>query len=111
MNMNNIIMMSSAGSDWLKMKKLKKLNIVVGSCCSKNKFFLVFTTSRFPYVILCPNFMMVQTSKVKVPNTYKELIRRFVTFEYEKLLLSKSSQNKVASNIAITGKKKKKWDI
>ena len=73
----------------------------------KNFFFLVFTTSRFPYVILCPNFMMVQTSKVKVPHTYKKLIRRFVTFEYEKVLLSKSSQNNVASNITITWKKEK----
>ena len=54
---------------------------------------------------------MVKTSKGKVPHTYKELIRRIMTFEYEKLLLSKSPQNKVASNIAITQKKKNKLEI
>ena len=31
-------------------------------------------------------------------------------FEYENMVLLKSPQNKVASNIAITEKKKSKWD-
>ena len=47
------------------------------------------------------------TSKVKVPHTHKELIRR-ITFEYVKLLPLKWPQNKVTSNIAITEKRKKK---
>ena len=47
----------------------------------------------FSIVILCPNLMTVQTSKWKVPHTYKELIRRIMTSEYEKLLLLKSPQN------------------
>ena len=58
-------------------------------------------------MILCPNLMTVQTSKGKVPHTYKELLRRIMTFEYEELLLLKSPQNKVVSNIAITAKKEK----
>ena len=49
---------------------------------------------------------MGQTSKGKVPLTYKELIRRIMTFEYEKLILFKPPQNKVASNIATTKKNK-----
>ena len=73
--------------------------------------FVVFTTSRFPYVILCPNVMTVQTSKGKVPHIYKELIIRIIGFEYEKLLLLKSSQNRVASNISTTRKKQYKSDI
>ena len=32
--------------------------------------------------------MTVQTSKGKVPYIYKELIRRIMTFEYEKVLVS-----------------------
>ena len=47
------------------------------------------------------------TSKVKVPHTHKELIRR-ITFEYVKLLQLKWPQNKVTSNIATTEKKKEK---
>ena len=50
--------------------------------------------------------MTVQTSKGKVPYTYKELIRRIMTFKYEKLLLLKSIQNKVALNIVITKQNK-----
>ena len=52
--------------------------------------------------------MTVQTSKGKVQHIYKELIRIIITFEYEKLLLLKSPQNKVASNIAITKQNKTK---
>ena len=62
-------------------------------------------------VILCPNVMTVQTSKGKVPHIYKELIIRIIGFEYEKLLLLKSSQNRVASNISTTRKKQYKSDI
>ena len=51
--------------------------------------------------------MSVQTSKRKVLHTCKELIRKIMTFEYEELLLLKSPQNKVTSNIVITGKKEK----
>ena len=47
--------------------------------------FVVFTASRFPDVILCKNLMTMQTSKGKVPHTYKKLISRITTFEYEKL--------------------------
>ena len=68
---------------------------------------MIFTASRYPYVILCTNLMTVQISKGKVPRNFKELIRTIMTFEYEKLLLLMSPQNKVASNIAITGKKEK----
>ena len=64
---------------------------------------MVITASRFPYVILRPNLMMVQTSKEKVPHAYKELIRRIMTFED----LLQLPQNKVASDIAITGKNEK----
>ena len=35
------------------------------------------------------------------------LIRTIMTFEHEELLLLKSSQNKVATNITITGKKER----
>ena len=69
--------------------------------------FVVFTASRSPFVILCPNLMLVQTSKGNVPHTYKELFGRIMAFEYEKLLLLKSSQNKVTSNIAMTGERVK----
>ena len=55
--------------------------------------------------------MMVQTSKGKVPRTLKELMTRIITFVYEKLLLLNSSRNKVTSNIAITGKKRKTSQI
>ena len=51
--------------------------------------------------------MIVQISKGMVPHTYKELIRRIMTFEYKNLLLIKSPQNKVASNVVTTGKKEK----
>ena len=50
--------------------------------------------------------MTVQTSKGKVQHIYEELIRIIITFEYEKLLLLKSPQNKVASNIANTKQNK-----
>ena len=53
----------------------------------------------------------MQTSKGKVPHIYKELIIRIIGFEYEKLLLLKSSQNRVASNISTTRKKQYKSDI
>ena len=50
--------------------------------------------------------MTVLASKGNVPNTYKELIRRIMIFEYGELLLLKSSKNKVASDLVISGKKK-----
>ena len=71
-------------------------HVVRGYC------FVIYTVLQFPYVILCPNLMTVQTSQVKVPQIYKELIQKILTFEYEMLLLLKSTQNKVASNIVIT---------
>ena len=72
----------------------------------------VFTALRFPYMIsMCFSLMTLQTSIGKVPHTHNELIRRIITFECEKLLLTKSPQNKKASNIVITGKKKIKSDI
>ena len=58
-------------------------------------------------VILHPKLMKVQTSKGKVPHPYTEFTRRIMTFEYEKLLVLKSTQNKLASNIAITSKREK----
>ena len=67
----------------------------------EKNYFAVFTASRFPHVILCPDLMTVQISKGKAPHIYKELIRKIVTF------LLKSPQNKVVSNIVITGKKEK----
>ena len=60
---------------------------------------MVFTALQLRYVILSPNLMKVQTSKGKVTHLYKELIRRVMTLEYEKLLLLKSTQNKGTSNI------------
>ena len=68
--------------------------------------FVLFTALRLPFVILYPNLMTVQTIKGKVPYVYKGLIRKIMTFEYEKLLLLKSTQNKVASNIEITKQNK-----
>ena len=40
----------------------------------------------------------ISICKEKVPNAYKELIRKIMTSEYEKLLLITSLQNKVTSN-------------
>ena len=51
--------------------------------------------------------MTVLTSKGNVPNTYKELIRRIMIFEYGELQLLKSSKNKVASDLVINGEKRK----
>ena len=65
------------------------------------KNYFAVSASRFPHVILCPDLMTVQISKRKAPHIYKELIRRIVTF------LLKLPQNKVVSNIVITGKKEK----
>ena len=84
-------------------KSKKSINSVLqyGHVVRKDGF-VIFTASRFPHVYLCPNLITVQTSKGKVSHTYKELVRRIMTFEYKKLLLVKSPQIKVASNIAIT---------
>ena len=49
---------------------------------------------------------MMQTSDGKVPHTYKELIKIIMTFKLLNLLLLKSPQNNVASNIAVTEKSK-----
>ena len=38
---------------------------------------------------MCPNLMMVQTSKGKVQHIYKELIRIIISLEHEKLPLLK----------------------
>ena len=54
---------------------------------------------------------MVQKSKRKVPHIYTELIRRTMTLKQEKLLLLMTSQSKVASDIEITGWKKKQQVI
>ena len=48
--------------------------------------------------------MTVQTSKGKVPYIYKELIRRIMTFEYEKVLVSNiviTKQNKASQTYYI----------
>ena len=66
--------------------------------------FVIFTALRFPYVVICPNLMTVQTSKGKVPYIYKELIRRIMTFEYEKVLVSNiviTKQNKASQTYYI----------
>ena len=55
---------------------------------------------------MCPNLMVVQTSKGKVQHIYKELLKRIITFEYENMMLLKSPQNKMASNIGITKQNK-----
>ena len=47
--------------------------------------------------------MMVQTREEKIPHTCKEVIRKIMAFKYEQLL---SPQNKEASNIMVSGKKK-----
>ena len=81
-------------------------------CCSHiagKHCFVVFTASRFPYMVLWPNLMTVLTSKGKVPPTYNELIRRIMTLVYENLLLLESPE--IKSNIAITGKKQQGRDI
>ena len=54
---------------------------------------MVFTAVRLSCLIICPSLMMVKTSEGKVKQIYKELIRRIIKFEYEKLLLLKSLQN------------------
>ena len=75
--------------------------VIAGWDVFRKDCFMVFTTSRSPYVILCHSLMTVQTSDGKVPHTYKELIRIIMAFEYEKLPPLKSPQNKVVSNIVI----------
>ena len=67
----------------------------------------IVKSTKSPYMILSTNLMTVKISKEKVPHTYKELIKRVMTLEYEKLLLLKSPKYNVASNIAITGRKEK----
>ena len=63
-------------------------------------FFVVFTVSQSPYVILCHNFMMVQTGQVP-----HRRIRRLIAVEDKMLLLLKSPTG--ASTIAITEKQNK----
>ena len=58
-------------------------HVVRGYC------FVIYTALQFPYVILCPNLMTVQTSQGKVRQIYKELIQKILTFEYEMLLAVK----------------------
>ena len=49
--------------------------------------------------------MTVQTSKGKAPHTCKESIGGIMASKFQKELLLKSAQNKVASNIVISKKK------
>ena len=70
------------------------------------KITLWYSLLRDFHMIKCLNLIAVQTSKGKVQHIYKELIKRIITFEYENMLLLKSPQNKVASNIAITKQNK-----
>ena len=64
----------------------KKSVLEYGRGVSKDCF-VVFTASQFPYVILCPNLIIVQTGQVP-----HRRIRRIIAFEYEMLLLLKSPQ-------------------
>ena len=73
-------------------------------CVFRKDCFVIFTAWRNPYVILSPNLMTVQTSKGKAPHTCKESIRGIMASKFQKELLLKLPQNKVASNIVISKK-------
>ena len=72
------------GDAYSKSKNLINSILQYGHLVRKDCF-VVCTASQFPYLILRPNLMIVQTSKGKVPHSHKELIRRVITFEYVKL--------------------------
>ena len=70
---------------------------------------MLFIASQCPYVILCPflnDGCKLAKGRYHIKWNYKELIRTIMTFGYEYLLLKKSPQKNVASNIAITEKHK-----
>ena len=67
-----------------QLRKDKKEFILLYDHVILNYCFVLFTTLQFPYSILCPNLMTVQTGKGKVSYICKELIRGILTFEYEK---------------------------
>ena len=77
-----------------KLRKDKKESILQYDHVARKYCFVTFTALQLTYVILCTNLMMMQTIKGKVPCIYKELIKRIMTFECEKLLLLKTMQNK-----------------
>ena len=83
-------------------QKTREFDIVVCSCCSKRLFCGIYCF-MISMCDLFPKLMKVQTSKKR----YNILIRRIMTFEYEKMLLLKLPQNNVASNFAITVQKEK----
>ena len=92
-------------------KKIRNINIVVWSCCSKR----LLSGIHYFVIFICDSpsqLVMVQTSKEKVPHIHKEyeIYYWIWIFVYEKLLLSKSPQNK-ASNIGITRENEKTSDI
>ena len=77
----------------------------------RKDYFVVLTLLRFPYVILCPNLITLQTSQEKVPRTHKELIYKIITFKSKKLLLLKSPQNKLHQILLSLEKNKNKSEI
>ena len=83
----------------------KSINSILRyGCVFRKDCFVIFTAWRNPYVILSPNLMTVQTSKGKAPHTCKESIRGIMASKFQKELLLKLPQNKVASNIVISKK-------
>ena len=70
-----------------KTRNKKTQYLQYGGVVSKDCF-VVFTAAQFPYVILCPNSMIVKTEQVP-----HRRIRRRIVFKYEMLLLLKLPQN------------------
>ena len=93
--------------NWLKIKKIINSILQYGHVFRKD-YLVVFTASQFPYVILCTNLMTVQITRGKARHTCKELIRRIMTFDYEKLLLLKSPHVKWHQILRSLGKKQNK---
>ena len=84
----------------------KSINSILRyGCVFRKDCFVIFTAWRNPYLILSPNLMPVQTSKGNAPITCKESIRGIMASKFQKQLLLKSPQNKVAPNIVISEKK------
>ena len=70
-----------------KTRNKKTQHLQYGGVVSKDCF-VVFTSVQFPYVILCPNLMIVKTEQVP-----HRRIRRRIVFKYEILLLLKLPHN------------------
>ena len=83
----------------------KKLILQYGYAVGKDYFSVFFALNLSNYSM----FQFVDSTKQQREGTYthKELIKRIMTFDYGKLLLLKSLESRVVSNIVITGKKER----